>query len=288
MAIAAVGQICSTASMAHNLQQCRLLVQKAVSAGAKALFLPEASDYIASSATETVSLVKSVTDSEFVLGLQDEARNARLPINVGVHEPAEGGKKVKNTLLWIDDKGEIVQRYQKLHLFDVEIKNGPILKESNSVEKGESILSPFDTPVGKVGLMICFDLRFPELSLSLRHRGAQLLTYPSAFTVPTGVAHWSTLLRSRAIETQSYVVAAAQCGPHNDAGTRKSYGHSMIVSPWGEILVELGGANNMDGKVTGRRDIPEIAIAEIDLPYVEKVRREMPLLRRTDVYPEIE
>lgn len=288
MVIAAVGQICSTASMAHNLQQCRLLVQKAATAGAKALFLPEASDYIAPSAAETISLVKSVTESEFVLGLQDEARKAGLPINVGVHEPTEGGKKVKNTLLWIDNKGEIVQRYQKLHLFDVEIKDGPILKESNGVEKGKSILNPFDTPVGKVGLMICFDLRFPELSLSLCHRGAQLLTYPSAFTVPTGLAHWSTLLRSRAIETQCYVIAAAQCGPHNEVGTRKSYGHSTIVSPWGEVLAELGGAENLDGKNVGGRDVPEIATADIDFAYIEKVRREMPLLRRTDVYPEIE
>ncbi|OCK86381.1 hydrolase [Lepidopterella palustris CBS 459.81] len=280
MAIAAVGQICSTASMAHNLQQCRLLVQKAVTANAKALFLPEASDYIASSASETVSLVKSVTDSEFVLGLCAEARNAKLPISVGVHEPAEGGKKVKNTLLWIDERGEIVQRYQKLHLFDVEFKGGPILKESNSVEPGKAILDPFDTPVGKVGLMICFDLRFPEPALSLRHRGADILTYPSAFTIPTGLAHWSTLLRARAIETQSYVLAAAQCGPHNNAGTRRSYGHSMIVDPWGKIVAELGGVEE--------GDVGEICVAEIDLGGLEKVRREMPLVRRWDVYPEIE
>ena len=140
-------------------------------------------------------------------------------------------------------------------------------------------------PSSSLGLL---QLRFPELSLSLRHRGAQLLTYPSAFTVPTGLAHWSTLLRSRAIETQSYVVAAAQCGLHNEVGTRKSYGHSMIVSPWGEVLAELGGAENLDGKNVEGRDVPEIAMADIDFAYVEKVRREMPLLRRTDVYPEIE
>jgi deaminated glutathione amidase len=97
---------------------------------AKALFLPEASDYIASTAAETVSLVKSTAESEFVLGLQHEAKEAKLSISVGIHEPAEGGNKVKNTLIWIDEKGNITQRYQKLHLFDVEIQNGPILKES--------------------------------------------------------------------------------------------------------------------------------------------------------------
>ncbi|KAK4693420.1 hypothetical protein P7C71_g3977, partial [Lecanoromycetidae sp. Uapishka_2] len=202
--------------MTHNLAQCQILVKKAVAAGAKALFLPEASDYIASSPTETISLVRSTETSPFVKGLQHEARQAKLPINVGIHEPATGGKRVKNTLIWIDEKGEITQRYQKLHLFDVEIKGGPILKESNSVEPGSSILPPFRTDLGMVGLMICFDLRFPALSARIRDLGAQVLTYPSAFTVPTGKVHWETLLRSRAIETQSYVIAAAQVGSHNE------------------------------------------------------------------------
>lgn len=104
---------------------------------------------------------------------------------------------------------------------------------------------------------------------------AQLITYPSAFTVPTGQAHWETLLRARAIETQAYIIAAAQAGPHNHR--RTSYGHSMIVNPWGEVVAELGG----------KYDEPEIASAEIDLGLLDKVRREMPLLRRTDIYPEI-
>ncbi|KAF2145416.1 uncharacterized protein K452DRAFT_315667 [Aplosporella prunicola CBS 121167] len=284
MAIAAVGQICSTASMAHNLKQCRQLVAKASAAGAKALFLPEASDYIGSSPDETISLAKPVTESEFVLGLQDEARNAKLPINVGVHEPGDNGKKVKNTLLWINEEGKIVQRYQKLHLFDVDVKDGPKMKESDSVERGDSILPPFSTPVGKAGLLICFDLRFPEPGLALRRQGAQLITYPSAFTVPTGRAHWAALLRARAIETQSYVIAAAQAGFHN--AKRCSYGHSMVVSPWGEVLTELGGVDHTEGN-EGVQLEPEIALADIDLDYVEKIRREIPLLRRTDVYPEV-
>jgi len=191
---------------------------------------------------------------------------------------------VKNVLLWIDGNGEITQKYQKLHLFDVEIEGGPVLKESNSVERGSKIEDPFSTSLGKVGHLICFDLRFPEPSLALRNRGAQIITYPSAFTVPTGKAHWETLLRARAIETQSYVIAAAQCGAHNEAGTRRSYGHSMIVDPWGKVVAELGGEE--DEKRRGL-DVGEIATAEIDLEYLEKVRREVPLLRRTDVYPEI-
>ncbi|RHZ68541.1 carbon-nitrogen hydrolase family protein [Aspergillus thermomutatus] len=243
--------------MASNLAQCQILVRKAVASGAKVLFLPEASDYIASSPAESISLVRSVQDSAFVQGLQSEARQASLHINVGIHEPAPNGK-VKNTLIWIDDKGTITQRYQKIHLFDVEIKDGPVLKESASVEKGMEILSPFDTPLGRVGLSICFDLRFPEISLALKRQNAQIITYPSAFTVPTGQAHWETLLRARAIETQAYVVAAAQAGPHNEK--RRSYGHSMIVNPWGEIVAKLGD---------GYRE-PEIATGEIDLNLLEK------------------
>ncbi|KAL8763383.1 MAG: hypothetical protein Q9184_000771 [Pyrenodesmia sp. 2 TL-2023] len=273
MAIAAVGQLCSTTSMLHNLSQCRQLVQKAVAAGAKALFLPEASDYIAPSAAETISLVQPISTSPFVLGLQSSAKEYRLPISVGIHEPTQDGKKVKNTLVWIDEHGEITQRYQKLHLFDVDIPGGPTLEESSSVEKGMEIVKPFETPVGNVGMLICFDLRFPEPSLSLRRQGAHIITYPSAFTVPTGIAHWSTLLRARAIETQSYVVAAAQVGSHNDK--RTSYGHSMIVSPWGDVLAELGGE---------MKDGPEIAVGGIDLERMERMRKEMPLIRRTDVY----
>lgn len=116
-------------------------------------------------------------------------------------------------------------------------------------------------------------LRFPEISLALRRQNAEVITYPSAFTVPTGRAHWESLLRARAIETQSYVIAAAQGGPHNEK--RRSYGHSMIVNPWGEVVAELGD----------KYSEPQIVTAEIDLDLVAKIRREMPLLRRTDIYP---
>lgn len=159
------------------------------------------------------------------------------------------------------------------------------------------IVPPFETPVGRVGLCICFDvskpylnsiewsaneypfnsiqLRFPEISLALKRQNAQIITYPSAFTVPTGEAHWEALLRARAIETQAYVIAAAQAGPHNEK--RRSYGHSLIVNPWGEVVARLGGEHGE----------PEIATANIDLEMVAKIRREMPLLRRTDVYAEV-
>ncbi|EGO55852.1 hypothetical protein NEUTE1DRAFT_148269 [Neurospora tetrasperma FGSC 2508] len=277
MALVAVGQLTSTASMANNLRQCQILVKKAVQAGAKALFLPEATDYISSSAEESLSLVKPVQESEFVLGLQEEARRFKLPIHVGVHEPSSqtSSQRIKNTVLWINEQGEIAHRYQKIHLFDVDIQGGPVLKESQSVEPGMKIEPPFETAFGKVASTICFDLRFPEIGISLRRQGAEIITYPSAFTVPTGQAHWEVLLRARAIETQSYVIAAAQVGRHNEK--RVSYGHSMIIDPWGRIVASVGE----------KADEPEIATATIDLELVKKVRAEVPLRRRTDVYPEV-
>jgi predicted amidohydrolase len=269
----------STASMSHNLVQCQKLAQKASEAKAKVLFLPEACDYIGPS-----HLCKPVESSEFVIGLRKEAQRYKLPINVGIHEPARGDR-IKNTLIWIDEQGEITQRYQKLHLFDVDIENGPSLKESDNVERGTELLDPFPSPVGKIGSLVCFDMRFPEPALALRARGAQVITYPSAFTTPTGKAgHWEILLRARAIETQSYIIAAGQVGVHDEEGKRRSYGNSLIIDPWGKVVARLGGD---EGDGSHWEDEGEIAVAEIDLEYVEKIRREVPLIRRTDVYADI-
>ncbi|TVY30219.1 putative hydrolase [Lachnellula hyalina] len=274
--IIAVGQMCSTSDMNDNLTQAQTLVKKAVAAGAKALFLPEASDYISHTASEALTLVRSVSTSPYVLGLQALSKKHRLAINAGIHEPGDGKEgKIKNTSIWIDEEGVIVERYQKLHLFDMDLKRGPKARESDTFEEGMEIPKPFPTPVGLVGLLICFDLRFPEVGLALKRQGAQLITYSSAFTVPTGKAHWEILLRARAIETQAYVIAAAQAGQHN--GTRVTYGHSMIISPWGAVVAELGG--EFEG--------PEIATAVVDLALVKGIREQVPLRRRTDVYAEV-
>lgn len=130
--------------------------------------------------------------------------------------------------------------------------------------------------------MTCFDVRFPEISLALRNRGAEILTYPSAFTVPTGEAHWEVLLRARAVETQCWVVAAAQVGLHDVRGgkERRSWGHSMVVDPWGRVVVDLGGGERENGGVG-------VEVVDVDLEVVGKARRQIVLERRTDVYPEI-
>ncbi|KXT13240.1 hypothetical protein AC579_1722 [Pseudocercospora musae] len=278
MALAAVGQLTTTQSFSSNLAQCRVVIAKAKAAGAKAVFLPEASDYIGRDQTETISLCKPVSESDFVLGLQEDAKKHKLPISVGIHEPSDdpNSKRIKNTLIWIDEQGEITQRYQKVHLFDLEIKDGPIMKESTIIEPGNEILPPFSSPVGKIGSMICFDLRFPEIALALKRQHADILLYPSAFTVPTGKAHWLSLLRARAIECECYVIAAAQVGAHSEK--RVSYGHSVVVDPWGEVIAELGGE---------QKDEPEVILAEIDFNKLKEIREQMPLLRRVDVYPEV-
>ncbi|THX39956.1 putative nitrilase [Aureobasidium pullulans] len=283
MAKVAIGQICSTSSMSHNLTQCQALVKKAVAAGAKALFLPEASDYIGGSPDESYNLCKSVTESPFVLGLQEEAKKNNLHINVGIHEPSDAPKKIKNTSIWIDEKGEITQRYQKLHMFDMELDDGPNMKESDTVEPGNKITPPFDTPVGRVGLAICFDLRFPELALALKRQKSDIICYPSAFAPDTGKFHWHALLTARAIETQSYVLAPAQVGPHNKK--RSSYGHSLIIDPWGRTLAELGSEDDFNKK--GDSWEPELATADIDFDQLAKIKKGVPLHRRTDVYPEV-
>ncbi|KAK1672445.1 carbon-nitrogen hydrolase [Colletotrichum godetiae] len=307
MAIAAVGQICSTASLSHNLEQCVRLVAKAAVGGAKVLFLPEAADYIASSPQESLSLAQPQSQSPFVLGLQEAAKTHSVAVNVGIHVPTTDAQKppttatatasaiittpkLLNRSLWINADGTINQAatYDKLHLFDY-----GALRESATVQAGPSLTAPFPTPVGRAGSLICFDLRFPEPALALTHPGpkspflpdngrgghgpAQVLLYPSAFTIRTGQAHWETLLRARAIETQSWVVAAAQVGAHNPK--RSSYGHSMVVDPWGRVKLELGGVDAEGRAEEGAEGA--IGFVDVDLDEWAKVREGMPLARRT-------
>jgi predicted amidohydrolase len=150
------------------------------------IFLPEASDFISRNKQETFDLTSSSTD--FLTGLQQSAKDHQIWISVGLHEAAE--TKVYNTQVVVDDQGEIVSRYRKIHLFNVDIENGPRLMESDGTLAGQEVVMPVQTPLGRLGLETCYDVRFPELSLALRRRGAELLSFPSAFTIKTGMAHW--------------------------------------------------------------------------------------------------
>jgi predicted amidohydrolase len=158
------------------------------------------------------------------------------------------------------------------------------MKESESTEPGNEIVPPYTSPVGSMGSLICFDLRFPEPSLRLRRLGADAILYPSAFTVPTGKLHWEILLRARAIETQSWVIAAAQCGRHNEK--RVSYGDTIVIQPNGQIAGRLDHVEDSDNEKEDGRE-PDIITVDINLDAVEQARKYIPLARRTDVYPEI-
>ncbi|XP_061664447.1 deaminated glutathione amidase isoform X2 [Syngnathoides biaculeatus] len=160
--------------------------------------------------------------------------------------------------------GEIVSTYRKCHLFDVELpEKGVSLNESAFTIPGDSLAAPVQTPVGQLGLGVCYDLRFPEFSLALRKSGADILTFPSAFTEATGAAHWEVLLRARAIENQCYVLAAAQVGRHH--AKRSSYGHALAVDPWGAVIADCGGER------------AGVALVEVDLEKIRTVRGNMPL-----------
>ncbi|KAG0081514.1 Carbon-nitrogen hydrolase [Podila epicladia] len=272
----AVAQFCAGQSVATNLATCIGLMSQACKESAKMIFFPEASDFIGNPSEEAMILSHPVNGTDrgpFLTGLCAQAKEFGIWCSVGIHEKSPHTGKLYNTHVLINHHGDIVEAYRKIHLFDVNITNGPILMESNNTARGTQLVAPVPTPAGRVGLGICYDLRFPEMALALRKQGAEVLTFPSAFTIKTGEAHWEVLLRSRAIETQSYVVAAAQAGKHSEK--RASYGHAMIVDPWGKILAEC------DGHSEG------IAVASVDLAALTRIRAEMPVLdhRRYDIFP---
>merc|ERR1719391_1395561 len=274
-AVAAVIQMTCTSEIQRNLEQAGQLVMRAKSRGAEMVFLPEACDFIGENRQQTFGLAQSV-DGSTVQSFRKIAAENKVWLSLGgVHTLSQDiPEKTNNTHLIINSSGDIVSSYNKTHLFDVEIPGQVSLKESAYVTPGSEILPPVETPLGPLGLGICYDLRFAEHSQCLVRAGAKILTYPSAFTVKTGMAHWESLLRARAIESQCYVIAAAQTGQHNPK--RSSYGHSMIVDPWGVVVAQCGEGVG-------------VATADIDLAYLDKVRVNMPVQqhRRHDLYSEV-
>ncbi|XP_975421.2 nitrilase and fragile histidine triad fusion protein NitFhit isoform X1 [Tribolium castaneum] len=274
----AVCQFTATNNKENNLQIVKQLVSEAAQKQAKIVFLPEASDYIAANKNEAKAFAEPLNGT-----LMNEYRNLaktrKVWLSVGGFHELVNEHQIFNTHVLIDDEGEIKSVYKKLHLFDVSIPELNVnLRESDLNEAGRHLVPPVMTPAGPLALAICYDLRFPELSIIQRKQGANILTYPSAFTKATGALHWETLLRSRAIETQCYVIAAAQYGKHNEK--RTSYGQALIVDPQGKIIAEC--PKYREGHETNQ----SIAIAEIDSNLIQKVRTEMPVFqhRRSDIY----
>lgn len=265
--VAAVCQVTSTPDKEANFTECKKLVEQAKEGGASMVFLPEGFDYIGSSREETLQLSESL-DGDIITRYTHLARKLDVWLSLGgFHERGHDWKndqRIYNSHIIISGLGEIVSVYRKGHLFDVDLTSkGVSLKESAFTIPGPRLLPPVQTPIGKVGLGVCYDLRFPELSSALQRHGAEILTYPSAFTVATGTAHWEVLLRARAIETQCFVIAAAQVGAHH--AKRTSYGHALAVDPWGVVLGDCGGSD------------VGIAMVQIDLQGLHDVRRDMPV-----------
>lgn len=269
----AVGQMTATHDVEANFQTCARLVEMAKERGARLLSLPECFAFIGEKDTDVLDFMRPL-DSELMHRYRALAKQNEIWLTLGgFQEQNTESNKAQNAHILVEPSGEIARVYRKLHLFDVDLADGTRLWESKATEAGTS-LEVCSTAVGTVGLSICYDLRFPEQFLALRQLGAQVLLVPAAFTATTGKAHWETLLRARAIESQCYVAAAAQFGRHN--ARRESHGHAMIVDPWGTVVARCS-----DG--TG------IAVADIDLNYLDDVRMRIPVMnhRRPEVYGQI-
>lgn len=264
MAKVAVMQMVSGADYETNLKVTEQLVAEAVAGGAELALLPE--NFAVFRASELINRGRQEQTADGpIRGFMAElARRQGLWLVAGsVPILSEDGRRVRSASLVYDDQGEERARYDKLHLFDVAVEDaqGAYL-ESAEIEPGDQLVV-IDTPVGRLGLSICYDLRFPLLYQSLRDQGAELISVPAAFTQVTGEAHWEVLLRARAIETQSFVLAANQGGQHTEK--RTTYGHSMIVDPWGRMLAQRQAAG------------AGVVLADIDLEQLRQVRRRMPV-----------
>uniref|UniRef100_A0A914CTR1 Nitrilase and fragile histidine triad fusion protein NitFhit n=1 Tax=Acrobeloides nanus TaxID=290746 RepID=A0A914CTR1_9BILA len=248
------------------------MIKRAKQRDCQMAFFPECFDYIGRNRDETIALGIE-EDGQYINQFREVAREHRIWLSLGGFHNKDPSKNCLpfNTYLVLDENGETRSRYDKLHLFNLDLPGRIRLMESEFSTAGTDLVLPVDTPIGKLGTAICYDVRFPELSLWQRYKGAQILSYPAAFTVNTGLAHWETLLRARAIETQCYVVAAAQTGKHNEK--RSSYGHSMVVDPWGAVIAQCS-------------ETVDMCFAEISLDYLDEVRALQPVLdhRRSDLY----
>jgi predicted amidohydrolase len=245
-----------------NIERLAGLIRGARQAGAELIALPENATMIEPIAAQSLAKALPEESHPAVPAFRALARETGAWILGGSLTIKLDGNKVANRSLLFDASGEVVARYDKLHLFDVTLRNGEWYRESDSVRPGgRAVVAP--TPWGLLGMTICYDVRFPYLYRALAQAGAAFLTVPSAFTRQTGGAHWHTLLRARAIETGCYVLAPAQCGVHAEG--RKTYGHSLIVDPWGEVLADGGEAEGF-------------VIAELDSARVEEARRMIPSL----------
>ncbi len=261
--LAGVVQVTSGSDLERNLDRCRELIAELRTMGARLVVLPENFAFLGEHETAKMAVAEPVPGEGRILSfMRSVAREYRVDLVLGGMPEAVSATHVHNTAVYLDGQGEIRGIYRKIHLFDVAIPDGATYRESASVKPGDEAVV-VDAEFGKVGLTICYDLRFPELYRRLVGDGARILTVPAAFTLHTGRDHWHPLLRARAIENLSFVLAAAQFGRHN--AKRVTYGHACIIDPWGQVLAEVG-------------DREGVAVAELDFGYQDRLRRELPAL----------
>jgi len=270
----AVIQMVSGADWQGNLEQAAQLIADAATQGAQLALLPE--NFAVFDAEQLLSRGREEATAEGPIRafLAQQARQHGLWL-VGGSVPilSADGRRVRAACLVLDAQGREVARYDKLHLFDVDVADAQAAyRESEKIEPGERLVL-VDTPVGRLGLSICYDLRFPDLYQALVEAGAELISVPAAFTQVTGAAHWEVLLRARAIETQCYLLAADQGGVHNPR--RETFGHSMVVDPWGRTLECLAGGEG-------------VLCAEVDRAMIADLRAKMPLRAHRRALPAAE
>lgn len=243
------------------------LIRQAAAGGAKLILTPEGTNLLEQRRSLRDAALSSEDADVAVLGLRALATELGVWLLIGsaiVRSGVDGDARAANRSLLVDPTGAITARYDKLHVFDVDLPNGETYRESASVRPGEAA-SVADTPWGGLGLTICYDVRFPHLHRQLAQVGATMIAVPAAFTRPTGEAHWETLLRARAIETGAFVLAPAQGGTHEDG--RQTWGRSTIVGPWGEIIAKAD------------HDQPCVVSATLDLSAVQRARQAVPSLK---------
>ncbi|MGN7160269.1 carbon-nitrogen hydrolase family protein [Sphingomonas sp. SAFR-052] len=246
-------------------------VDRAAAGGAAMLFTPEMSGLIDRDRERAAASIVAEDADPVLRSVCEAAARAGIWVHLGSLAVRRADGRLANRGYVIDGTGAVRARYDKLHLFDVTLPTGESWRESASYAPGDSA-SVVATPAGRLGLAICYDLRFPDLFRALSDAGATMLAVPAAFTVPTGEAHWHVLLRARAIESGAFVVAAAQAGQHADG--RTTYGHSLVVDPWGTVLLDMG-------------ETAGLGFAEIDMSQVDAVRTRIPVLDHRRAIPPI-
>jgi len=247
-----------------NLDQGARLIREAAAQGASFVQTPEVSNMMQTDRIALFEHLRSEEDDRSLAGYRDLARELKIHLNIGSLALQITPEKAVNRSFLIGPSGDILARYDKIHMFDIDLGGGESYRESANYQPGETAVIT-DLPWGRLGMTICYDVRFPALYRALAEAGASFLTVPSAFTKKTGVAHWHTLLRARAIENGCFVFAAAQAGLHEN--TRETFGHSLIVDPWGTVLAEGGGTE------------PGIVLAAIDPAKVATARKTVPSLQ---------